>query len=67
MTQHLASPVSLTAVDAPDQPTPTPALEELYRGFEGSQIGSPTARVDLRSSDLAPRFDAMLRVCTWRA
>ena len=34
MTQHLASPVSLTAVDAPDQPTPTPALEELYRGFE---------------------------------
>ncbi len=34
MTQQLASPVSLTAVDSPDQPTPTPALEELYRGFE---------------------------------
>jgi gentisate 1,2-dioxygenase len=33
MTQ-LASPVSLTAVDSPDQPTPTPELEELYRGFE---------------------------------
>ncbi|MGY1594077.1 cupin domain-containing protein [Geodermatophilus sp. SYSU D00708] len=34
MTQQLASPVSLTAVDSPDQPTPTPELEELYRGFE---------------------------------
>ena len=34
MTQQLTSPISLTAVDSPDQPTPTPALEELYRGFE---------------------------------
>jgi gentisate 1,2-dioxygenase len=34
MTQQLASPVSLTAVDSPDQPTPTPELEQLYRGFE---------------------------------
>ncbi|MGR6964995.1 cupin domain-containing protein [Geodermatophilus sp. URMC 61] len=34
MTQQLTSPVSLTAVDSPDQPTPTPELEELYRGFE---------------------------------
>jgi gentisate 1,2-dioxygenase len=34
MTQQLTSPVSLTAVDAPDQPTPTPELEQLYRGFE---------------------------------
>ena len=34
MTQQLISPVRLTAVDAPDQPTPTPELEELYRGFE---------------------------------
>jgi gentisate 1,2-dioxygenase len=28
------SPVHLRAVRAPDQPTVTPALEELYRGFE---------------------------------
>jgi gentisate 1,2-dioxygenase len=30
----ITSPVQLTAVDAPGQPTPTPELEELYRGFE---------------------------------
>ena len=34
MTQQLISPVRLTAVDAPNQPTPTPELNELYRGFE---------------------------------
>jgi gentisate 1,2-dioxygenase len=34
MTDQIVSPVRLSAVDAPDQPTPTPALEELYRGFE---------------------------------
>ncbi|MEV1206057.1 cupin, partial [Microbispora rosea] len=28
------SPVRLRAVDAPDQPDVTPALEDLYRGFE---------------------------------
>ncbi|MFG1667865.1 cupin domain-containing protein [Streptomyces sp. Y7] len=28
------TPVKLRAVDAPDQPQVTPALEELYRGFE---------------------------------
>ena len=28
------SPISLTAVDSPDQPDVTPALEQLYRGFE---------------------------------
>lgn len=28
------SPVTLKAVDAPGQPTPSPRLEELYRGFE---------------------------------
>jgi gentisate 1,2-dioxygenase len=32
-TQH-PSPVQLHAADEPGQPTPTPALEELYRGFE---------------------------------
>jgi len=30
----LTTPVKLTAVDSPDQPDVTPALEELYRGFE---------------------------------
>ena len=29
-----ASPVQIAAVDAPDQPTRTPELDELYRGFE---------------------------------
>jgi len=29
-----ASPVQIAAVDAPDQPTRSPELEELYRGFE---------------------------------
>ena len=29
-----ASPVPLRTVTAPDQPDVTPALEELYRGFE---------------------------------
>ncbi|GAB2680790.1 cupin domain-containing protein [Thalassiella azotivora] len=30
----ITSPVRLDAVDAPDQPTPSPALADLYRGFE---------------------------------
>jgi gentisate 1,2-dioxygenase len=34
MTDQIASPVRLSAVDAPDQPTPSVELEELYRGFE---------------------------------
>lgn len=33
-TRATVSPVSLAAVDAPDQPTVTPELEDLYRGFE---------------------------------
>ncbi|HTW15601.1 MAG TPA: cupin domain-containing protein [Nocardioides sp.] len=33
-TSPIGSPVRLTAVAAPDQPDVTPALEELYRGFE---------------------------------
>ena len=33
-TSSLLSPVRLTAVDAHDQPTPSPALEDLYRRFE---------------------------------
>ncbi|WP_020547314.1 cupin domain-containing protein [Nonomuraea coxensis] len=34
MTEIANSPVRLTAVDSPGQPTPSAALEELYRGFE---------------------------------
>jgi len=34
VTELTATPVSLTAVPAPDQPTPSPALDQLYRGFE---------------------------------
>jgi gentisate 1,2-dioxygenase len=32
------SPVRLTAVDAPDQPTVTPELQDLYRGFESELL-----------------------------
>ncbi len=34
MSTTLPTPFRLTAVDGPDQPEPTPALERLYRGFE---------------------------------
>ncbi|UBU10233.1 cupin domain-containing protein [Nonomuraea gerenzanensis] len=34
MTETANHPVRLAVVDAPDQPPPSPALEELYRGFE---------------------------------
>jgi gentisate 1,2-dioxygenase len=32
------SPVRLAAVDAPDQPTVTPELRDLYRGFESELL-----------------------------
>jgi gentisate 1,2-dioxygenase len=32
------SPVTLRTVDAPGQPTPSPQLEELYRGFEAELL-----------------------------
>jgi gentisate 1,2-dioxygenase len=34
VTEATPTPVSLTAVDAPDQPVVTPELKDLYRGFE---------------------------------
>ena len=34
MSTPVVSPVHLRAVSAPNQPEPTPELEELYRGFE---------------------------------
>ena len=38
MTDQIASPVQLSAVDAPDQPRPSAELEELYRGFEKEML-----------------------------
>jgi gentisate 1,2-dioxygenase len=37
-TQPARSPVTLRAVEGPGQPEPTPALEELYRGFENELL-----------------------------
>ena len=37
-TSQIDSPVQLVAADAPDQPTPTPELDELYRGFENELL-----------------------------
>jgi gentisate 1,2-dioxygenase len=34
MTSSSVLPVSLRALDAPGQPTPSPELDERYRGFE---------------------------------
>ena len=34
----IPSPVKLTAKAAPGQPEPTPALEQLYRGFEQEML-----------------------------
>jgi gentisate 1,2-dioxygenase len=34
MSELIESPVRLEAADAPDQPDPSPELDELYRGFE---------------------------------
>jgi gentisate 1,2-dioxygenase len=37
-TQPARSPVTLRAIEGPGQPEPTPALEELYRGFENELL-----------------------------
>jgi gentisate 1,2-dioxygenase len=64
MTQHIASPVSLTAADAPDQPTPTPELEELYRGFEKELLVPLWTEIgDLMP--LHPRSRAVPHVWRW--
>jgi hypothetical protein len=39
MTTQTISPVHLKATKAPEQPTPSPALDELYRGFERIDLG----------------------------
>ena len=65
MTTHLSSPVSLTAVDAPGQPTPTPALEELYRGFEEELLVPLWTEIgDLMP--ISPRSRAVPHVWRWQ-
>lgn len=65
MTQQLTSPVSLTAVDAPGQPTPTPELEQLYRGFERELLVPLwTAIGDLMP--VHPRSHAVPHVWRWQ-
>src|SRR5262245_7818364 len=65
MPQQLASPVSLTAADAPDQPTPTPELEQLYRGFENELLVPLWTEIgDLMPPH--PRSRAVAHVWRWR-
>jgi gentisate 1,2-dioxygenase len=65
MTDLTASPVRLRAVDAPDQPTPSPELEELYRGFEKELLVPLWTEIgDLMP--LHPRSRAVPHVWRWR-
>lgn len=66
MTTSIANPVRLTAVNAPDQPDVTPALEELYRGFE-EELLVPlwTELGDLMPGH--PRSKAVGHVWRWEA
>lgn len=66
MTEQIASPVSLSAVDAPGQPPPTPALDELYRGFEQELLVPLWTEIgDLMP--LHPRSRAVPHVWRWEA
>lgn len=66
MTAHdVANPVKLTAVAAPDQPEVTPALEELYRGFERELLVPLWTEIgDLMPS--SPRSRAVPHLWRWR-
>jgi gentisate 1,2-dioxygenase len=58
------SPVRLVAEDAPDQPTPTPELEELYRGFEKESLVPLWTEIgDLMPPN--PRSEAMPHLWRW--
>ena len=58
----VASPVTLRAVDAPGQPTPSPELEELYRGFEAALLVPLWTEIgDLMPT--SPRRDGACRTC----
>ena len=66
MTDYVATPVSLTAVDAPNQPAPTPALEDLYRGFEQELLVPLWTEIgDLMP--LHPRSRSVAHVWRWQA
>ena len=66
MTEQITSPVSLSAVDAPGQPTPTPALDELYRGFERELLVPLWTEIgDLMP--LQPRSRAVPHVWRWES
>lgn len=61
----VANPVKLTAVSAPDQPEVTPALEELYRGFERELLVPLWTEIgDLMPS--SPRSRAVPHLWRWR-
>jgi gentisate 1,2-dioxygenase len=65
MTQQLISPVRLTAVDAPNQPTPSPELNELYRGFEEALLVPLWTEIgDLMP--LHPKSKAVPHVWRWQ-
>jgi gentisate 1,2-dioxygenase len=65
MTQQLTSALSLTAVDAPDQPPPTPELDGLYRGFERELLVPLWTEIgDLMP--LHPRSQAVPHVWHWQ-
>nr|WP_300047108.1 cupin domain-containing protein [uncultured Nocardioides sp.] len=60
------NPVRLVAVDAPDQPDVTPALEELYRGFEHEMLVPLWTEIgDLMPAH--PRSQAVPHVWRWEA
>jgi gentisate 1,2-dioxygenase len=59
------SPVTLRAVDAPGQPTPSPQLEELYRGFESELLVPLWTEIgDLMPT--SPRPAATAHVWRWQ-
>lgn len=65
ITEKQPGPVRLQAVDAPDQPTRTPELEELYRGFEDELLIPLWTEIgDLMP--LHPKSNAVPHVWRWR-
>jgi gentisate 1,2-dioxygenase len=67
MSEHddVASPVSLTAEDRPDQPPVTPELEDLYRGFERALLVPLWTRIgDLMPEH--PRSKAQAHRWEWK-
>jgi gentisate 1,2-dioxygenase len=61
----IESPVQLAVVDAPDQPDPSPELQELYRGFEAESLVPLWTEIgDLMPG--APRSDATPHLWRWQ-